>query len=102
MATYLVRFFGDLQFSANIETDSPKQAAKEAMSQALACEARRVPRRVIDLGNGVRGEILRTNLYVHKRHKGHSAAPAYPRWSLLVKQGAGARFSLVYIMEKVA
>ena len=62
MATYLVRFFGGLAFSANIEADSPRQAAKEAMSQALAREARQVPRKVIDLVNGVRGDVLRTNI----------------------------------------
>ena len=101
MATYLVRFFGDLAFSANIEADSPKQAAKEALSRALACEAKRVPRNDIDFVNGVRGDVLRINIYRSKRHKGISAAPAYPTWNLLVKNGQSMRFSLDFILEKV-
>ena len=100
MATYLVRFFGDLAFSAKIEAVSPKQAAKEAISQALAREAQRVPRKDIDLVNGVRGDVLRTNIY--RGHRGISAAPAYPTWTLLVKHGGGVRFSLDYILEKKA
>lgn len=108
MASYLVRFFGipyreggiGPGFSTSIETNSPKDAAKQAYFQMVANEAQRIPRHIIDDITGVRGTILRTNIE-HGRNRGISAAPAYPEWNLHVKQDGGSKYGLDYILEKV-
>ena len=109
MANYLVTFFGipyreggiGPGFSANIETNSPKDAAKQAYFQMCAEVARRIPRPSINDIIGVLGTIYRTNIYRSTIHKGISAIPAYPEWRVHVKQDSGIKFGLDILLEKV-
>ena len=101
MANYDVTFETDWDTSTNgrrgsrrfdVEARSPREAAMLGYDKLMVLSGQGYVR--VDDVQGVRGEVERNTFGV--RRGGYN-----PRWSLLVKQGTGARFSLEFILEKV-
>ena len=117
MANYDVTFQTDWDTSTNgrkgsrrfdVEARSPREAAMLGYDKLMVLSGQGYVR--VDDVQGVRGEVERdtyrgaanTQVAGSRNTFGVRRGGYNPRWSLLVKQGTGARFSLEFILEKVA